>query len=883
MIALCQAIIAFLSHFVPGERRRDWQAEWNGELFELVRRAERVPNRYGTPQRAAFTFTLGALPHAIHEWKEGWTMELLLHDLRSAIRSVLRNRGFAITAILLIAVGVGANTTVFTLVEAVLFRPPAGVVEADRIVQIGRGKSDQLFDNWSYPRYLALAQDQRAFTGLTAYASTDVVIGEGDDTELTAAQLVTANYFNFLGARLVAGRSFTADEESQPDAHAVVVISDELWTRRFNRAKDVIGKTLIVRGRPFEIVGLAAPGFMGVDIGYSAPDFWAPVAMYGQLMGRGMELLSNPNLSWLWIAGRLKPDVGVGQAQLAMSALMTQLERDRPADRRDSIVLVQGLGLRPEPRAIANRIFAVLLAVVGGLLLIASANLAGLLLARGAARKGEMAVRLAIGASRGRLVRQLVMETVWIALFGSIAAFLLTFWTANLVKPLIPYDVAVTYTPDLRVLAFALIVGVVTSAVFGIAPAWNAARTDLITLIRSDASGIRGDRGRVRWALAVGQFAVSFVLLASTGLLVRSVQGMNAIDPGFRTEDVLAGNLELGTAGSQGPNAGAQVATIVQRVAAMPGVIGVARASAIPAAGAMSTRGMWRPDAFDPSVVPPAVRYMTIDTAYLPTMGVRLASGRNFTSADSSTSAPVMIINETLAKQLFPSGDAVGHQLAYATLEGPRVTEVIGVAADTKNRSLREPPGPQAYVPVAQDARGRVILHVRTSTPSSAFASRLSAAVREAVPGVPSVAFTTVRERLGSSLADMRLIASLGGLFSALALVLAVSGLYGVIAYGAARRRREFGVRLALGASPWQVAQLVAGQAFTLVSVALVVGVLGALGTGRLLRSQLFGVTSYDPVTFGVMAAVLCVAALCAALVPAYSAARTDPIGSLRQ
>jgi putative ABC transport system permease protein len=526
----------------------------------------------------------------------------------------------------------------------------------------------------------------------------------------------------------------------------------------------------------------------------------------------------------------------------------------------------------------------VLLAVVGGLLLIASANLAGLLLARGAARHGEMAVRLAIGASRGRLVRQLVLETVWIALLGSMAAFVLTFWTAKLVKPLIPYDVAVTYTPDLRVLAFALIVGILTSAAFGLAPAWNAARTDLITLIRADASGVRGGRGRIRWALAVGQFAVSFILLASTGLLVRSVQRMNAVDPGFRTEDVLVGNLEIGynTTG-EGSNANAQLAAIIRRLSATPGVLGVARASAIPAAGPMATRSMWRPDAYDPTLLPPSVRYMTIDAAYLPTLGVRLANGRNFTSADSSAGAPVVIVNETLARQLFPDGDVVGHQLAYGTLNGPKVAEIVGVAADTKNRSLREPPGPQVYALSAQDPRGRVLLHIRVSAPSSALASRLSALVRETVPGIPSVTFTTVRERLGSSLADMRLIASLGGLFSALALVLAVSGLYGVISYGAARRRREFGIRLALGASPWQVAQLVARQAVRLVSAALVVGVLGALGTGRLLRNQLFGVTTYDPLTFAAMGGVLCVAALCAALVPAFTAARTDPVGSLRQ
>jgi predicted permease len=811
-------------------------------------------------------------------------MELLLKDLRYAIRSVVRNRGFALTATLLIAVGVGANTTVFTLVAAVLFRPPAGVVEANRVVQIGRGTTPQDFDSWSHTRYEAMRDGQRVFSDIAAYASGEVVIGAGDDTELVSAQVISASYFRLLGASLAMGRAFTDDEEREADAHAITILSHELWMRRFAGARDVIGKTLTVRGRPFEIVGVTKPGFVGADINSSRPDFWVPLSMHADIMGRGMQRLGNRNISWLWVSGRLAPNVSVAQASAVMQRLVAELERDTPADRRDGVTLVPGLGLRPEARAAAERIFITLLAAVGGVLLIACANLAGLLLARGAARRGEMAVRLAIGASRGRLVRQLVLETVVVAALGSVAAYLLTFWTAKLVTPLIPYDVAVSYAPDWRVLAFALLVGVGTSVAFGLAPALGASRTDLITVIRSDASMVTSrDRGRVQRALAIAQFALSFVLLVNTGLLLRSLQKLNASDPGFRTDDVLVGELDLsGTSATAGASVPARVSAVIERLAGMRGVLAVTRATAVPAAGSMASRSMWRPDAMDPTATPPTVRYMAIDTAYLSTMAVRLLRGRAFSAADTANATPVMVINETLGRRLFPAGDALDHEIAYGTLDGPKLARVVGVVADTKNRSLRDAPGPQAYLPVAQEGRGRILLHVRTRTPTPAFASRLSAEVRRAVSGAPNVTFETVRDRLGQSLADVRLIASLGAVFSGLALLLALAGLYGVIAYGTARRRREFGVRLALGASPSQIVAHVARQGLRIAVIGLVVGALGAIVTGRLLRSQLFGVTAYDPVTFVAIAAALCLAALVATLTPAFAASRVDPMGSLR-
>ena len=880
-LRLCRAFLAALSHIVPGDRRRNWRDEWDGELWELMRRAERVPRRYGSPRRAALSFTLGALPHALHEWRQGWTMELLLKDVRHAVRSVLRNRGFALTAILLIAVGVGANTTVFTIVEAVLFRPPAGVVDSERIVQLGRGTSPNDFDNWSHPRYVAFRDETQVFSELAAWVAGEVVIGSGDETELAAAQVVSANYFRMLGARPALGRWFTDAEEREVGGHPVAILSDQLWRTRYAAARDVIGKTLVVRAETFTVVGVAPRGFVGADIGSTRPDFWVPLSMHAAILGGGMQRLGNPQLSWLWVAGRLAPDVGVAQAGAAVRSIMGELERDRPTDRREGVQLVAGLGLRPEERAMARRILVVLMSIVGGLLLIASANLAGLLLARGAARRGEMAVRLAIGASRGRLVRQLVLETVAIATLGSVAAFLLTFWTAKLVTPLIPYDVAVSYTPDMRVLMFAIVVGVGTSVIFGLAPAWRSARTDLITVMRGDSTAVAGDRGRLMRGLAVGQFALSFILLANTGLLVRSVQRMNATDPGFRTADVLVGELDLSGVASSAP-ARPRVVEVMARLASLPGVVGVARASAVPASGPMASRSMWRVDGIDAGSLPPNVRYMTVDTAYLPLMGVRILRGRGFTAADTSNATPVMVINETMARRLWPEGNALGNDVAYGTLEGPRTARVIGIAADTRNRSLREPPGLQAYIPVSQEARGRILLHVRTATPTPAFASRAAAEIRRTVPGVPAVSFETVRQHLGRSLADVQLIASLGALFSALALALAVAGLYGVIAYGATRRQREYGVRLALGATPRQIAGLVTGQGARLVATGTVAGALGAAGTGHLLRNQLFGVTPYDPVTFVTIAAVLGIAAIAATLVPALGAARSDPMGSLR-
>ena len=882
VLRFCRALLTALSSLVPGERRREWRDEWNGELWELMRRAERVPRRYGSARRAAVWYTLGALPHAIYESRQGWTMELLLKDVQHALRSVIRNRGFALTAILLIAVGVGANTTVFTVVEAVLFRPPAGVVDPERIVQLGRGTSPNDFDSWSHPRYLAFRDGTQVFSELAAWASGEVVIGGGEETALASAQVVSANYFRMLGARPALGRWFTDVEEHEVGGHPVAVLSDGLWRARYAAARDVIGKMLVVRGEPFTIVGVAPRGFVGADIGSSRPDFWVPLSMHTSILGGGMQRLNDPRLSWLWVAGRLASGVGMPQASAAVRSIMSELEREAPEDRRDGVQHVAGLGLRPEDRAMARRILVVLMGIVGGLLLISSANLAGLLLARGAARRGEMAVRLAIGASRGRLVRQLVLETVAIAALGSVAAFLLTFWTARLVTPLVPYDVAVSYTPNLRVLMFAIVVGMGTSVMFGLVPAWRSARTDLITVMRSETPGVAGHRGRLLRSLAVGQFALSFILLANTGLLVRSVQRMNTTDPGFRTEDVLVGELELsGVIPSDA--ARPRLTEVMERLASLPGVAGVARASAVPASGSMASRSMWRVDGFDAGSLPPNVRYMTVDTAYLPLIGVRILRGRGFSAADTSNATPVVIINETMAHRLWPDGDALGNAIAYGTLEGLRTAQVIGIAADTRNRSLREPPGLQAYVPVSQEARGRILLHVRTSTPTPAFASRLAAEIRRTVPGAPAVTFETVRQRLGRSLADVQLIASLGAVFSTLALVLAVAGLYGVIAYGATRRRREYGVRLALGATPRQIAGLVTGQGARLVGAGIGVGALGAVGTGQLLRNQLFGVTPYDPATFVTIAVVLALAALVATLAPALRASRSDPVRSLRE
>ena len=886
IVAGCRLLVRFLSWTLPSDRRADWRAEWEGELFELWHRADRTPGRYPRPRLQFVRFSLGALAHVFAELRQEWNAELIAYELRHSLRFLARNRVFSLTAALLIALGVGANTTVFTIVNAVMLRAPRGIESPDRLAQVGRGGTDERdFDSWSYPLFTDLRARNTVFVDLAAYETRDVTLGRGDDVAPATAQLVSANYFRVLGARLARGRGFL-DEEEHEGGPAVVVISDLAWRTRFAADPNIVGKTLPIRGREFQIVGVAAPEFTGADVGSARPDIWLPLGATGIVSPGGMERLDSRFISWLWIAGRLKPSVDARAAQAAIRPLFKQLQLDASGEVRDDLLVISGLGLRPAERAVANVVCAALLAIVGAVLLVACANLAALLLARGAARESEIGVRLALGASRRRVVRQLVLETAVIAVVGSLAAFAFTRWTARFVEWLMPYPIAVSMQPDARVLAFAIVVGVCTSAVFGLLPAMRTARVDLVMLLRANAGAVGAtfDRGRVRSALLVGQLALSFVLLGATGLLIRTVQHASTADPGFRTNDIVVGDVDLRTtSGFSNSTLVEQLGRVAAAAATVPGVAGVALASDVPATGTMSNRTMWRADGDVSNPRMPTVSVLTVDTGYFHVMGIPLVRGRQFDAVrDPAGPTTALVVNEALAQRLWPGEDPIGHEIALGSINGERRVSVVGVARNTRNRSLRSEPGPQAYFLLSQNPGGRALLHVRVAPGATSIVPSLTAALRPLMVGAPTPRFISVQERLSRGLADIRLIGILGATFGALALALATAGIYGVVSYETSRRRREYGVRLALGASPSQINGMVMRQTAQLGSLGIVIGVLGTAAVIPLLKRWIFGISPFDPLTFASVIAVLCLTTTLAALGPAIRASRSDPMASLR-
>ena len=883
--SFARLLVRVASLIVPSSRRGEWLEEWDGELFELSRRSSEQPARY--PRRSLIVFSAGSFSHAFAELHREWSVEMIAYEIRHAVRFLANNRAFSITAALLIALGVGANTTVFTIVNAVLLRSPSGIVAPDRLAQVGRGGTrDREFDSWSYPSYVEFRAKNAAFTDLAAYSTEQTTIGRDDNVRPASVQIVSANFFHVFGASLSMGREF-ADDEDRDGAPLVVIISDGLWRRDLGSDPSAIGTSLSIRGRDFRIVGVAAAEFTGPDISSERPELWVPISSTS-IVTPGMTASNvsptSPFLSWLWVVGRLKPGVSALAAQSHMRGLFKQMQLANGGEIRDDLVVAEGLGLRPDEKAVATVVCAALLAIVGAVLLVACTNLAALLTARGAARESEIGVRLALGASGSRIVRQLVIETALIALIGSAAAFAFTRWTARFVEWLMPYRLSVTMEPDLRVLAFAIAIGVATSATFGLLPAIRAARVDLLSLLRASSIVTRLDRGRGRTILLVAQITVSFVLLGATGLLMRTVRAASSIDPGFRADDIYVGDLDLRSArAAPEPATTDRLAEIARRAAGVPGVLSVALASSVPATGSMSHRSMWRSDGDLARTRMPAVSFVVVDTGYFHTMGIPILRGRQFDGAlDPAGAQTAIVINDALARRLWPGEDAVGKGVSFGGLSGPISVIVVGVVRDSRNQSLRADPAPQAYFLLTQSPTSHSLLHLRVSRDAQSVLRAVKAEVHPLMNGAPAPVFSSVRAMLARSIADIRLIGTLGAVFGGLALALAAGGIYGVVSYETSRRRREYGVRLALGASPSSINGMVLWQTGRLGAVGVLLGGGVTVALTPVLRRWIFGISPLDPLTFGSVAALLCFTTIVAALGPAVRASRSDPMSSLR-
>ncbi len=899
LLAAGRSWLRGLSSLVPEGRREEWRSEWEAELWQLWRRATRVPERYagvvargegeGLLRLAAVMRYLAGAPFSVmHELKEEW-MRDLWQDVRYGVRSLLRAPAFLVVAVLTLALGIGANTTVFSLVNALLFRAPPGIAAPGRLVRIGRGHAPR-FDNWSIPVYRDLRAGEEGLAEVAGFASAgSVIVGRGQDAAAVPAQMVSDNYFDVLGVPPELGRTFASEEVTEAGSAPVAVISHALWRARFGGDSAAIGSTLAVNGLAFRIVGVAPAEFGGSDILRSRTDVWVPYTMVETMLGPGTgELLRRRSSSWFWVFARLAPGVSFEQASAATRSLYAHLDEEHPDLAGQGIWLSRGVGLTPEDRASVRPTSRLLMGVVFLVLLIACANLAGLALARGANRRGEVGVRTALGASRVRVARQFLTESVLLALVAGPAALGLTWLVAAELPALVPYPVSVGFDPDGRVLALGLALALAAGVLFGLAPALASARSDVRAALAGSSRAVVGRGGRFGRGLVAAQLALTFVLLAGTSVLLRSLWSARALDPGFDADHVAAVTLDVGMRGGYDAGAGrAFYRDLLSAARALPGVTAVGLASELPVADFQSNHTPLAPgEKTDRDAPPPApVLSSPAGAGYFDAIGLPLVSGRTFVAGDYGEDAErVVVINQALAKRFFGDADPVGRVLPFAAdPDWDAPTRVVGVAADSKNRSLRAPSWAQYWYPWGREYRGGMTLVARTAGDPRPLVAGLTELVQRIDPGMPVLRAAPLRELVGGTLRDTRMLSSLIAIFGALALVLAAVGLYGVMAYTVARRTREMGVRIAMGATRRVVLLMVLRQGLRLVVIGLALGIPLALAGLRLLESSLFQVSPADPLSLAAGAAVLVLVATAAAVIPARRATRVEPAAALRE
>jgi predicted permease len=813
-----------------------------------------------------------------------------MSDVRYAVRALAGSPGFTCGAVVALALGIGANTAMFSLVDAVLFRP-LPVQRPSELVRIFSSNEDHRdLSNQSYPVFTDYRDGSDAFAGLAAYADAEpahLSTGTGKPERVVSA-LVTGSYFPLLRIRPELGRLLGEDDDRQRGGHPVVVLSHATWRRRFGADPSVVGKSVRVNGHPFTVVGVTPAGFWGVGL-TSLPELWIPLAMAAQVSPAlaQNDAVWGRRLSWLDIVGRLKPDVTVAQAQAHLDVIAARRASGQPPGERDrwaAVVSATQAALDPYSgeRATARTSW-ILLGVVALVLLIACVNASGLMLVRAERRQRELAIRMAVGASRARIVRQLLAESLLLSAMGGLAGLLVAAWGADLVDAsdlLVPADLA-TPLLDPRVLAFTTLVAVSASVLFGLLPALRASRTDLIPALKREASSLswRARRVSLRHAFAVAQVALSIVLLAGTGLPLRTLHNASRVDPGFQAERALVASFDLARQGYRPQQGAAVLDRLLVRARSLPGVEAAALARNVP----VSSSGMrisLRPEGFtsDPE---PHVDYNVVTPGFFQALGIPFLSGRDFEERDAQAAPGVAIVNDAFARRFWPDGDAVGRRLGGLGPGGGEAV-VVGVVRTAKYRSLREDPRPVVYVPLRQAYLPRMTIVLRGAVHPDALVQPLAAAVEGLDPDLPLFAVRPLRDQLAAALARERALARLFGAFGALALVLAATGLYSVVAYGAELRTREFGIRMALGADPRSVARLVQGQGLALAAVGLVLGLAACLPLTRAIERLLFGVTPLDATTLAAAAALLLSTCLTAVHVPARRATRVDPATALR-
>ena len=819
-----------------------------------------------------------------------------LQDVRVGFRQLVRRPAFAVTAIGSLALGIGVTTTLFTVVNAVLFkssplRDPSRLVE---IYSMQRGEDMQLTS--SYPDLQSLRAGVPAFSGIAGNAYVRGVLSTATSPRLVTGEAVTANYFDVLGVSIGQGRGFRADEDGAADGAAVVILSHGLWQREFGGRADAVGRTLKLSGLSYTVVGVAPQSFPGAMPGI-ASDFWVPVTMVEHFQFTGVQWtgdndpgttrLERRSTRWLFAKGRLADGQTIAQARAQAEAVFASLSTQYPATNEKALVSLVPVGnirFHPMVDGYVRAASAGLLGAVGLVLLVACANVAALLLARGTARRREMAVRAAIGAGRGRLVRQLLSEGLVLALIGGASGVLMAMWASSLIgayaTTLLPIATTFDFTLDRTVLVFAGVVSLLTAVIFGLAPAWSASRPELVPALKDTLdTGGPGRRVTLRDALVVGQLALSLVLLVAGALLARGLVVARATDLGFDPARVAALSFSPQMNGYDLERTIALRERVVEAVRALPGVTAVSVASRMPLGPDINMSSYAVPGRHDADSDGASVDMVAIGTGYFDVMGIPLVEGREFTQDEVDGDRPVVIVNETFAKTFWPGESAVGHTVHDGGFE-QRALQIVGVARDHKVRSAGEAPMPYVHVPMGP--RRSINLVARTAGPAAALVPAMKRAVWTLEPDAVFTEEGPATDAVDATLAPTRIGATIIGVVGVLALGLAAIGLYGVIAYSVSLRTREVGIRMALGAERGQVLRMVLGQGTRLALAGVGLGAVLAAGAATVLQSMLYGVSTFDPAAYAVASGVLLLVALAANLAPAIAASRVQPATAIR-
>jgi predicted permease len=812
-------------------------------------------------------------------------METLIQDLRYGARQLLRSPGFTLAAILCIALGIGANAATFSFANSFLWRRSMAA-EPDRLVRLYVSWVNGIkYGSCSYLDYVDLRDNSGIFDGLAASSIMPMHLSSGDRNERVWGAVVSGNFFSVLGLTPARGRFFAPEEDRTEGTHPVAVLGHGFWQRRFAGDPAIVGKTLLINRLTFTVIGIAPEKFSGMDTGLSQ-DLWIPIVMTPR-MGEGRRSLASRGNHWIQTTiGRLKPGMTMAQAQTATNAFFVHLAEQYPDSNTGKSVVVYNeseTSLHPMIRGGFVLFLQLMFGVVGLILLLSCANVAGLLLARAGGRRKEIGVRMAVGANRLRLMRQLLAESLLLSLLGGIAGLLLNSWLINLARTFRPpSDLPLTIDVSMNwpVLGFTLLITLITGLLFGMTPAISSTRVDLVSSLKDGGPVQLAGASRLRRTMVVAQVALSLTLLIGAGLVVRSLQQARKLDPGFNPDRQVIATLELGMQQYDEARGRQFIRLLREKLQTTPGIQAVGFSDSIPLTLSSSQTSV-QPEGYTSrkGQNDPSIDYATVDYGYFEAMGVSILRGRGFQQTDGPNAPPVMVVNEAFVQRFWPGQDPLGKRVRRSD----RDYVIIGVARNGKYFTLGEEQKSFLYLPFEQIYRAGFNLHVRTVGDPTDFLETIRKQVNNLDDKLPVSDLRTMHSAMGFALMPARMAASIVSGFAFLALFLAAIGLYGVIAYTVSQSARDIGIRMALGAKAADVFRLVLRGGMSLTAMGLALGLALGIALTRLMRGLLYDISPMDPLSYAGAILLLGAAALLAIYIPARRATRVDPITALRE